>query len=416
MSTEHIHVIGAGLAGLAAATAAVEAGARVTLHERSPLAGGRCRSFHDASLGRTIDNGNHLILSGNRATLAYAARIGAADRLVELAPAAIPFVDVRTGERWALRPGPGRSPLWLADPTRRPGGVSAVALLKGALRLLLGAMPDGRGPATTARAFERFWVPLVTSVMNTSPDEADPTLMRRVLLETVGRGEAQCRPVLTREGLGHALVEPALDHLARHGAKVRLAAGIDAVRSEQGRATALRSGERTHTLGPDAAVVLATPPWITTGLIPGLDAPWAYSPIVNAHFAVEGGGDTPGFVGLVGGTAEWVFRRRGLASVTVSAARHLVERPAAEIAAVLWADVARALDLAPEPLPAHRIVKEKRATPVQTRHAARRRWAQRTALSNLVLAGDWVATGLPATIEGAVRSGERAASLALEGR
>jgi protoporphyrinogen oxidase len=77
-----VHVIGAGLAGLSAAVAFASAGVAVAVHEASPQAGGRCRSYHDSALDMEIDNGNHLVLSGNRATLAYAARIGAADRLV----------------------------------------------------------------------------------------------------------------------------------------------------------------------------------------------------------------------------------------------------------------------------------------------------------------------------------------------
>ena len=100
-----------------------------------------------------------------------------------------------------------------------------------------------------------------------------------------------------------------------------------------------------------------------------------------------------------------------MVSVTVSAADAMLDDPADDIAALLWADVAEALDLAPHPLPRHRIVKERRATFAQTPAQVARRPGARTDYANLVLAGDWIDTGLPATIEGAVKSGDTAAEL-----
>src|SRR5262249_51138766 len=114
-------------------------------------------------------------------------------------------------------------------------------------------------------------------------------------------------------------------------------------------------------------------------------------------------------VGVVGGVAQWVFARGEIASVTISAASDLADTPAEEIAARCWPDVASALDLGDMPLPPARGVRAKRATSAQTPAAARLRPKARTGIANLVLAGDWTDTGLPATIEGAVRSGFTAA-------
>src|SRR5437868_9644098 len=119
VGTGCVHVVGAGLAGLAAATALAETGRCVILYEAAPHAGGRCRSFFDAELGCRIDNGNHLLLSGNKAALFYIERIAALDTFERVADAAIPFVDIASGERWAVRPGRGRLPWWLFSRTRR---------------------------------------------------------------------------------------------------------------------------------------------------------------------------------------------------------------------------------------------------------------------------------------------------------
>jgi len=117
-------------------------------------------------------------------------------------------------------------------------------------------------------------------------------------------------------------------------------------------------------------------------------------------------------IGIIGGTAEWVFAFPDRISVTVSGADAIVDRDRGDLAKTLWRDVARALEVGPE-LPRWQIVKERRATFAATPEQAKRRAKAETRWSNLFLAGDWTDTGLPATIEGAVRSGNRAAELAL---
>src|ERR1044071_2439176 len=98
-----IHIIGAGLAGLSAAVRLVSSGRQVIVHEATGFAGGRCRSYHDAAVGMTIDNGNHLLLSGNHAALEFLRTIGSAHRLIGPPAAAFPFLDLKSGARWILR-------------------------------------------------------------------------------------------------------------------------------------------------------------------------------------------------------------------------------------------------------------------------------------------------------------------------
>jgi hydroxysqualene dehydroxylase len=117
-----VHVIGAGLAGLSAALRLTAGGARVVIHEATAFAGGRCRSYRDAALGMTIDNGNHLLLSGNHAALAYLREIGAEQQLIGPKAAEFPFVDLSGGERWTLRFNDGRLPFWVFDSRRRAPG------------------------------------------------------------------------------------------------------------------------------------------------------------------------------------------------------------------------------------------------------------------------------------------------------
>ena len=119
MSEKTFHIVGAGLAGLSAATALAEKGARVMLYEGAPQAGGRCRSYYDPVLGQVIDNGNHLVLSGNYAVMRYLRRIGATDNLVGPDRARFDFVDVATGEHWTISPNEGPLPWWSLSKNRR---------------------------------------------------------------------------------------------------------------------------------------------------------------------------------------------------------------------------------------------------------------------------------------------------------
>jgi squalene-associated FAD-dependent desaturase len=406
----HAHVIGAGVAGLAAAVALRNWGWTVTVHETAGHAGGRCRSFYDQAVGCRIDNGNHLLLSGNKAALAYLADIGAADSLTGPAKAAFPFLDLKTGERWTVEVGPGAMPWWIFSRERRVPGSSAADYLS-ALRL---AWADEN--ATVAEClgsdnplFRRFWEPLAVAVLNTAADEGAASLLWPVVRETFGRGEAACRPLIARQGLSESFVDPALRFFEDRG--VRFIAGhrLRAMNMEGDRVMALNFDADDVSLAASDSVVLAAPPAVAAALVPDLDVPGDSRAIVNGHFRLPRPPGDLSFLGLVGGVAQWLFVRGGVASVTVSAAGALADEDADVIAAMLWSEVRRALSLGETSLPPHRVVKEKRATFAQTPAEVRRRPAARTRWKNLYLAGDWTRTGLPATLEGAIRSGRDAA-------
>jgi squalene-associated FAD-dependent desaturase len=412
-----VHVVGAGLAGLAAAVELAGRGGRVALHEAAPQAGGRCRSYHDRALGATIDNGNHLLLSGNEAALGYLATIGAADRLIGPAEACYPFLDLVSGERWTVRPNRGRLPLWLACPGRRVPGTRLVDYLAGGR---LARAPDhatvAERLAPAGRLWRRFWDPLATAILNTPPERASARLLWAALRESFAKGGAGCRPLIARHSLADSLVDPALAWLRARGAEIAFGARLRAIEGAAGRIDRLRFAERTVELAPGDRAILALPPGPAAGLLPGLAVPQAHHAIVNGHLRLPRPAALPDgavLLGLVGGTAQWLFLRGAIASLTVSAADALAELPAEAIAARLWWDTAQALGLPAAPLPPWRIVKEKRATFAQTPAELARRPAAATAWRNLWLAGDWTATGLPATIEGAIRSGRHAARLAL---
>ena len=414
-----IHIVGAGLAGLSAAVSLLGRGRHLFLYEAAPQAGGRCRSFYDHSLGRQLDNGNHLMMSANRAALAYLDRIGGRDGLIAPEIVAYPFVDLEGGERWTLRPNHGPLPWWVLLPSRRVPG-SHLADYWSGVRLLTAAAGATVADCIPAShpLYRRFWEPLTLAALNCGPEEAAAAPLAAVLRETFAKGAAFCRPLIARDGLGDALVAPALELLARNGVRPSFGQRLRAVRFDGPLVSGLDFGTCMETIGPDDAVVLALPPSAVGTLLPDFTVPEDGHVIVNAHYRL----DRPPpplplglpFLGVVGGEAHWIFVRGDVVSVTVSGAGLLAERPSEEIAGRLWHDVARALGIEGAPLPPHRIIKEKRATFVQTPANQRRRPPAATRWRNLVLAGDWTATGLPCTIEGAIRSGNAAAAALTE--
>ncbi|GJD99347.1 hydroxysqualene dehydroxylase HpnE [Methylobacterium isbiliense] len=415
--TGTVHVVGAGLAGLSAAVRLVEAGRRVIVHEAAKQAGGRCRSYFDPALGLTIDNGNHLLLSGNRDALDFLAAVGApADALTGPAEAAFPFADLDTGERWTLRPNAGRLPWWVLDARRRVPGSRARDYLAplGLFRAGGRAATIGESMACEGLLWERLWHPVLLAALNTEPRESDAGLAAAILRETLGAGGRACRPLVAVAGLSAAFVDPALRHLAQRGADIRFGRRLRALDRTGSAVARLDFGDAPETLGPDDAVVLALPAWVAADLIPGLAVPQAHRSIVNAHFAVAPPPGTPLLLGVVGGVTEWLFAYPDRLSVTISGADRLLDVPREDLAQTIWGEVARLTGQEGAPLPRWQIVKEKRATFAATPQEAARRPGARTHLANLALAGDWTATGLPSTIEGAIRSGATAASVVVE--
>jgi hydroxysqualene dehydroxylase len=406
-----VHVIGAGLAGLAAAVRLSERRTNVFLHEAAGHAGGRCRSYHDPALDMAIDNGNHLLLSANHAALAYLAVIGAAAKLVGPAHAEFAFVDLAGGERWTLRINDGRLPWWIFDKSRRVPDTTAGDYLSFA-RLLWTSQKKTICETVKCAGplYERLARPLWLAALNTDPKEAGARLAGAVIRETLARGGKACRPLIAREGLGHVFVEPALRFLRERNVKVELGHRVRALDFRQGKVAALDFGDDRVAIGDGDGVILAVPPAVAADLVPDLKTPGEFRAIVNAHFRIDPPAGLAPIIGIVNGTIEWLFSFEHRLSVTISCADRLLDVARETLAQKIWQEVATVAGL-PKAMPPWQIVRERRATFAATPVEDAKRPGAITAWSNLFLAGDWTNTGLPATIEGAVRSGNRSADL-----
>lgn len=409
-----VHIVGAGLAGLAAAVSLAARGVATVMYEATDQAGGRCRSYDDAASGMRIDNGTHILLSGNTAALGFIARIGAAELVAGAAKARFPFVDLASKQWWTLDLGNGRLPLWVFDPRRRAPNTRArdyVALAR--LMWPTSDQPLGRIISCSGPAYEQVMRPLLLAALNTDPSTSSSDLARAVVRESIARGGSACRPYLAPRGLSVAFVEPAIAYLKSRGGHIRFGSQLRRCVVMSETVTGLDFGGDAVVVEPDEAVVLAVPPYAARSIVPELKAPDEFRAIVNAHFRIKPLQGLEPMIGILNGTAEWIFFFEDRISATISGADRLMQHTKDELAKMIWRDVQRIASV-PAELPPWQVVRERRATFAATPAQNAKRPGVRTAWRNLALAGDWTDTGLPATIESAVRSGIRAADFVMQ--
>ncbi len=198
--TGTVHIIGAGLAGLAAAVRLADSGRKIVVHEATNQPGGRCRSYYDQQTGMMIDNGTHLVLSGNRAVLDYARTTGGAATLNEMKPE-FPFIDLASQERWTVKLNEGMFPWWVFNrrarvPDTKPSDYLPLArLLWASDDKPLKEVIDCDGPL-----YQRLLEPFFLAALNIKPSDGSVKLASRLVRETLALGGQACHPVIAREG------------------------------------------------------------------------------------------------------------------------------------------------------------------------------------------------------------------------
>lgn len=432
--SEEAIVVGGGLAGLSAALRLIDRSVRVRLLEKRAILGGRAYSYRAREAGHAVDNGQHLLMGCYRRTLALLERIGASDRVEAQPRLAVPFLHPARGEAvFACAPLP--SPLHLTVGAMRYGHLSAA----GRARLLRGGIAyvarhlRGRGLAgrTVAEVLDElgqdhwlrtcFWDPLAVAALNELPERASAELFGEVLRRIFFAPVRDSSIVFPRVGLSQLFVEPAVAAIERRGGSVEAGVAVREVILAGGRVT----GVRLHggaTLAAKAVIVAAPPPAAEEMLPPPAReilsslSQLKASPIVSVHLWYGEDFRVPRMAGFLDGPIHWLFKppmqpgAGTYVTLVTSGAHDLVERDPAEVGAIARRQLARYLPVTRDLRPVDSLVaKERAATFVATPEEQRNRPAAVTPIPGLFLAGDWTDTGLPATIESAIESGERAA-------
>jgi squalene-associated FAD-dependent desaturase len=435
-------VVGGGCAGFAAATALSDAGARVLVLEARPGLGGRATSFRDPETGERVDNGQHILMGCYTETFAFLRRIGASDRVNWQSGLRLSMID-RAGHQseHALPALP--SPLhFLAGVLAWDAlswGEKASVLRIGSMLRSACAPPalrrDTPGHGSSVRAWleangqaprlcELFWEPLALAALNQSIDQAEASHFVGVLERVFAPDPAAAALVLPTVPLDELYAQPARAWLETRGSEVRTNAPAR-LRLEGDRTIGVRVRDEQI----DAPLVISTVPWFAFGQLfdsppPALAstlhnaAALASLPIVTVNLWFDEQVMDQPLVGLPGRNFQWVFDRRALIggdvshlSLISSGAETIVGMSNEELTAMALSEVREAL-------PAARTAKLRKAVAVREKRStfslapdAPPRPHTQTAIEGLRLAGDWIETGLPATIESAVFSGHMAARL-----
>jgi squalene-associated FAD-dependent desaturase len=438
-------VIGAGFAGLAAAVRLVEAGRSVIVLEAAKAGGGRSRSFHDNVTGREIDNGQHLVMGCYRETLAFLRAIGASDDVIQFQRNLAVHMVKPGGKRIDLQCPSLPAPLHLAAGLigmKGVGWIHRAAALRAGL-LLRGEVlrPDDNetcdawlrrmGQTQTIRG--AFWEPLIWAVLNDDPLVASAAMLVAVLDRAfMSTRDASSLGVLRRP-LSQVYVDRSVAWLRERGSEVRFATPVRKLEFDgEGKFSGvlLKSGEQIA----GRSVISAVPPHALLELLPDAArdhlvfrdvARLESSPIVNLWVALDRPLLDRPFVGLVGSPLHWLWDRDqiegrttgegSLLSVTISGARSFVHDQPDALRELFVGELGRYFPTSKAKVNAFRVVKEKRATISHAAGTYHRRPEIRSPLRGLLLAGDWVRTGLPATIESATQSGHEAARILLDG-
>ena len=448
-------VVGGGFAGLSAGVRLARHGARVILLEARSRLGGRATSFLDRQTGERVDNGQHILLGCYTETLAFLEDIGAGDQLRRQTQLAVTMID-RAGRRSRLECPRLPSPLhliagvleWDALGWGDRWSILRMAAPLRTARQQLAAERRGAGSANrstkiaaspgetvsawltrngqTPRLQEMLWEPLALAALNQPPSQAAAPVFARVLAEMFGPDPQAAAILIPARPLEEWYGTPARQIIEARGGEVRTATS-GRVRINQHGVDAVVAADRTFA----AKAVIVAVPWFglrdvfdgeTAALRDILDraAATAASPMVTVNLWFDRTVIEEPFLGLPGRSMQWVFDKKTVfggqashLSLVSSGASPLIERSNEALIQEAHDDLLAALpSLRAASLVGATVIREPRATfslapgqPVRPGTA--------TPVSGLFLAGDWIDTGLPATIESAVRSGHRAAAAAL---
>jgi len=442
-------IIGGGFAGLSAGVALAEAGFRVAVLERKPKLGGRAYSFADPEGGDPVDNGQHVLMGCYTQTLDFLKKIGTYDQLIFRDRIEMEMI-APDGKRARLKTGWLPGPLHMVSALLRYRMLTVVerssVLMAGAWLMALRRFGRKRLEKTTVTALlkqlhqsdhacECFWFPLAIATLNEDPERASAAVLAEVWGRAFFSRRRDSSFVYSKVGLSDLYCQAAEDFIQERGGMVAARMAVETLEMDGDHAVGcvrLRDGRKLEA----ANFVVAVPNGALLAMLPEPQreepffarlADLKQSPIICVHVWLDRDVTDCAFVGFIGCTTQWLFNKRviftqrgdeqgGYLSFVISGARALVERSNEELLDQVLDDLHRMIPASREAkLVKALVIKEKQATISPDCESHQLRPPSTTPIDNLFLAGDWIQTGLPATIESAVVSG-RAAAAAVQKR
>lgn len=437
-----VAIIGGGFAGLAAGVYLAEKGFTVDLFEKRPILGGRAYSVKDSKTGDTLDNGQHLMMGCYHHTLAFLEKIGTRHLLEFQEKMEVNFADLQ-GKQYSLRCPSLPAPLHLLVGLARLQTLdwsekwAMMKLMAGVKRLNEKEFESLDSISCeqwlnlwnqSEESIQNFWEPLILATLNETPQISSAQMLAVVIRDALLKTKQDSLMLLSKVGLSELYTEAAQKFIEAAEGKIHLRRGVQKIRSENGKIQKLVLEDGSEHI---ADYYINTSP--AEALIPLLEenltqqdffkrfSEITYSPILGVNLWFDRPVTDKTFVGIINSPVHWVFNKGKILpqndyiSLVISGAHTLKDMPAEDLLKLCLEEIQKAFPQAKEAkLLHHRILKELKATPSFGIGSSKLRPCYESPLSNLFLAGDWTATGLPATIEGAVKSGYEVANLILK--
>ena len=419
-------VIGAGFAGLTAAAYLVSNNIKVTLLESSPKLGGRAYSFCHKETSTTIDNGQHILMGCYFETLKFLDLIGAVSNFDFPKKLEVNFVK----ENFEVLPLKAASffyPINLLAGVLNFKAISfseRLSLLKIFLKLPFYSSKYFSGITVrewlekerqSKKVQNAFWKILAVGALNTNIEKASAEIFIDILKYIFLNGSKAASIVLPKHRLSKSYCQDAERYISKKGGKIKLSESVLNFSVKNESITEIRTENNIY--NDFDFVISAIPAYALSRIVDEkitIDIPdFKYSSILNVHLWHDGNFLPSGFYGLINSPVHWVFNKGTHLNIVISDADYLISESDNEIMNILKTELKKFLNLNTDNINQYKIIKEKRATFIPSAEIIRRRPSQKTNIKNLLIAGDWVDTKLPSTIESAVKSGRIAADIIL---
>ena len=419
-------IIGGGFAGLTSASYLSNAGIKVELFEASPKPGGRAYSFKDNSTGSVIDNGQHILMGCYHETLKFINLIGAENNLRYQDKLKVNFI--KEGFKiFPLKAYPLPYPLNLLAGLLEYKALSLrdrIIFLKFFLKLPFCKSSSLKNLTVydwlkkenqNENIIEAFWDILVVGALNTDIRKASALIFYNILKQIFLSGNKAATIILPRYGLSETYCENSRKFIEENGGIINLSEGVTELVHDDNSIIKVKTDKRIID-GFD--FVISSVPLFAAGKIINFfsilkPCELNYSSILSIHIWLKENNLLDDFYGLIGSTIHWIFNHGDHITLVISDAGELINKSGNEITSIVFNELYKFANIKSDDIISYKIIKEKRATFIPSNEIINKRSGTKTKLKNFLIAGDWVDTGLPSTIESAVKSGRLAADMIL---
>ncbi|MGB5892887.1 MAG: hydroxysqualene dehydroxylase HpnE [Ignavibacteriaceae bacterium] len=421
---KHCVVIGGGIAGLASAAYLTKQNIKVTLLESTPKLGGRAYSFTEQKSTDVIDNGQHILMGCYFDTINFLKLIGAKENFIYQKSLRINFLT-QAGKLVRLKSFTSLYPFNLLFALLNFNAIAfkdRLSLLRFVIKLpfishqklsdknIRDWLKEEKQSDDTIKS---LWEIIAVGALNTNIDKASAFMFREILMKIFFNGNFASTIILPKNGLSDAYVKNAKEFIESNGGKINLSSSVKEFKISDNKIVEIKTADEVY--NDFDYVISAIPFYAFNNIYPELfldeKIEFEYSSILNIHIWLKNNPLKEQFYGLIDSPVHWIFNKGNHINIVISDADYLIDKSAEDIYKMCVGELIKYTKLEESDFSQYKVLKEKRATFIPSNKIINTRPSSKTKITNLFLAGDWTDTGLPSTIESAVKSGRVAAEL-----